>query len=59
MFDSVTVLILRIKGFREVLHPMTVVLNQAIEAQDEMDARYAFEVFENLLIVVRSQATVI
>lgn len=34
---------------------MTVVLNQAIEAEDEMDARYAFEVFENLLIVVRSE----
>jgi hypothetical protein len=38
---------------------MTVVLNQAIEAQDEMDARNAFEVFENLLIVVRSQVSVI
>jgi hypothetical protein len=31
---------------------MTVVLNQAIEADDENDVRNAFEVFENLLIVV-------
>lgn len=31
---------------------MTVVLNQAIEADHETDARNAFEVFENLLIVV-------
>jgi hypothetical protein len=31
---------------------MTVVLNQAIEADNESDARNAFEVFENLLIVV-------
>lgn len=32
---------------------MTVVLKQAIEADDENDTREAFEVFENLLIVVR------
>lgn len=44
-----------IKGFREVLPHMTVVLNQAIEADHESDARNAFEVFENLLIVVRPQ----
>jgi hypothetical protein len=31
---------------------MTVVLKQAIEADDEKDVREAFEVFENLLIVV-------
>lgn len=31
---------------------MTVVLNQAIEADDETDVRNAIEVFENLLIVV-------
>lgn len=46
------VLISRIKGFREVLPSMTVVLKQAIEAEDENDVREAFEVFENLLIVV-------
>ena len=33
---------------------MTVVLNQAIEADHESDAREAFEVFENLLIVESS-----
>ena len=42
----------RIKAFREVLPHMTVVLKQAIEADHESDARDAFEVFENLLIVV-------
>jgi hypothetical protein len=31
---------------------MTVVVQQDIEAGDEQDARDAFEVFENLLIVV-------
>jgi hypothetical protein len=50
--ESVLELISRIKGFREVLPNMTVVLRQAIEADDENDAREAFEVFENLLIVV-------
>jgi hypothetical protein len=35
-----------------ILPQMTVVLNQAIEADHESDARDAFEVFENLLIVV-------
>ena len=33
---------------------MTVVLKQAIEADHESDARDAFEVFENLLIVVHT-----
>jgi len=45
-----------IKGFREVLPHMTVVLNQAIQADHESDARDAFEVFENLLIVVCPQS---
>jgi len=45
-----------IKGFREVLPYMTVVLKQAIEADHESDARNAFEVFENLLIVVSHQS---
>jgi len=35
---------------------MTVVLKQAIEADHESDARNAFEVFENLLIVVSHQS---
>ena len=43
-----------IQGFRDVLPQMTVVLKQAIEANHESDARDAFEVFENLLIVVPS-----
>jgi importin-4 len=41
-----------IKTFREMLPPMTSVVKQAIEADHESDARDAFEVFENLLIVV-------
>ena len=51
-FFSISVTNFRIKGFREVLPHMTVVLRQAIEAEHESDARDAFEVFENLLIVV-------
>jgi hypothetical protein len=42
----------RIKGFRELLDQMCVVLKEAIIADHESDARDAFEVFENLLIVV-------
>jgi hypothetical protein len=37
---------------------MTVVLKQAIEADYESDARDAFEVFENLLIVVLASVNV-
>lgn len=46
------VLILRIKAFQEVLPQMTVVLQQAIEADNESDARNAFEIFEVLLLEV-------
>jgi importin-4 len=52
LYDSLFPANLRIKGFRELLPHMTVVLNQAIEEDDENDAQNAFEVFENLLIVV-------
>lgn len=48
----------RIKGFRDVLPAMTVVVQQAIEAGDEQDARDAFEVFEGLLVVVLSSACI-
>jgi len=33
---------------------MTVVVKEAIEVDDEQDARDAFEVFENLLVAVWS-----
>ena len=47
-------LIVRIKAFSEVLPAMTVVVKEAIEVDDEQDARDAFEVFENLLVAVWS-----
>ena len=47
-------LIVRIKAFSEVLPAMTVVVKQAIEVDDEQDARDALEVFENLLVAVLS-----
>jgi hypothetical protein len=47
----------RIKGFRELLDQMCVVLKEAIIADHESDARDAFEVFENFLIVVLSLTT--
>ena len=58
LYDLVSLLLISsIKGFREVLPHMTVVLNQAIEVDHESDAREAFDVFENLLIVVCSHMT--
>jgi len=52
MVSRCSKLIVRIKAFSEVLPDMTVVVKQAIEFDDEQDARDAFEVFENLLVAV-------